>query len=98
MKKILFFLVLLPVCSFAQTTTTPDTVKPVKPFCIKAFQLALQAKGFYKGKPSGKFDEETKYAMTLFMKREGLPIHCTGNIDALKKAVDYAKYEPLCGL
>jgi hypothetical protein len=89
--KTIFLLLFLPVAIFAQATTKADTTKP---FCVKAFQMALQAKGFYEGKLTNKWDDETKKAFVKCAKAEGMP--ACHNEEMILKAVEYAKFEQFC--
>jgi hypothetical protein len=94
MKKI-FFLFCFPVAVFAQTTAKKDVAKP---FCVKAFQMALQAKGFYTLKLTNKWDEETNKAYVKFANSEGIPLGCTTDYSfkMINESLEYAKFEQFC--
>jgi hypothetical protein len=94
MKKI-FFLFCFPVAIFAQTTPSKEAAKP---FCIKAFQMALQAKGFATLKLTNKLDEETNKALVKFASSEGIPLGCTTeySFEMINKVVEYVKFEQFC--
>jgi Putative peptidoglycan binding domain len=62
------------------------------PLSMKGVQLALKAKGFYKGKIDGVMGEETKKALNKFQIAKKLPV---GNFDfATLKALEVDKYTP----
>jgi Putative peptidoglycan binding domain len=58
---------------------------------IPSIQLALKAKGFYKGKPSGVIDAKTKKALIAFQKAYKLNV---GSLDLQTlRALNYEKYD-----
>jgi peptidoglycan hydrolase-like protein with peptidoglycan-binding domain len=94
MKKIPLLLC-FPIALFAQATTNKDAAKL---FCIKALQMALKAKGFYEGKFTNKWDEETKKAFVKFANSEGIPLGSTTeySFKMINEALEYAKFEQFC--
>jgi len=70
-----------PTAKKRKKTATSHRQLAPDPARIKEIQQALAREGFYKGEPTGKWDEESMAAMKNFQQAKGL--QPTGKIEAL---------------